>query len=78
VKRFLKTRSAAGRAVSRLLPGEVMPRAPSFELVTKKALRPSEDETARNPRARSARLRAGKRTENPPWPRTASAGEEAA
>ena len=78
VKRFLKTRSGAGHAVSRLLPGEAPPRPPSFELATKKALRPTQEEIARNPRARSARLRAAARTADPAWPREASTGEEAA
>lgn len=68
VKRFLKSRSAAGRTNSRLLPGEAAPREPSFRLLARKALRPNAEEIARNPRARSARLRCGERTSAPAWP----------
>jgi 16S rRNA (cytosine1402-N4)-methyltransferase len=59
VKRFMS--EAAGRtgAPSRHDPAGLMTRdAPSFRLLTARALRPGSHETDRNPRSRSARLRA--------------------
>jgi 16S rRNA (cytosine1402-N4)-methyltransferase len=41
-------------------------RLPSFTAAVKGAVGPSVEEEERNPRARSAKLRAGLRTENPP------------
>ncbi len=64
VKRFLKSASGAGRAVSRHLPGEVAAPPPVFTKVSK-AIRPSEVEIARNPRARSSVLRHACRTDAP-------------
>lgn len=61
VKQFLKAASGAGRAVSRHLPGEVQGPPPTFTQVSK-AIRPSEAEIARNPRARSSTLRHAVRT----------------
>ena len=69
VKRFLKEASGAGRAVSRHLPGEIAGPAPTFARVSK-AIRPSEAETARNPRARSSVLRHAIRTATPAQERT--------
>lgn len=63
-KRFMA--GAAGRNVgaSRHDPAALTARmAPRFRLVTPRAIRPSEAETAANPRARSARLRALERLE---------------
>jgi 16S rRNA (cytosine1402-N4)-methyltransferase len=63
-KQFLKTASGAGRAVSRHLPGEIPGPPPTFMQVSK-AIRPSEVEIARNPRARSSTLRHATRTGAP-------------
>ena len=61
VKRFLKEASGAGRAVSRHLPGEIPGPPPVFAKVSK-AIRPSDEEIERNPRARSSTLRHAIRT----------------
>ena len=76
VKQFFRARSSHGRAASRLLPGEPVPQAPSFEALTQKAIRPGAAEIAANPRARSARLRAGERTAAPAWPRDTGAAHD--
>ncbi|MBW6401792.1 16S rRNA (cytosine(1402)-N(4))-methyltransferase RsmH [Roseomonas sp. HJA6] len=63
-KRFMA--EAAGRNIgaSRHDPAALTSRvAPRFRLITPRALRPAEAETASNPRARSARLRALERLE---------------
>ena len=62
VKRFLKERSGATSGGSRHLPEAKAGPAPTFDEVTK-AIRPSDEETNRNPRARSATLRAARRTD---------------
>jgi 16S rRNA (cytosine1402-N4)-methyltransferase len=65
VKQFFKNASGAGRAVSRHLPGEMPGPPPTFVQVAK-AIRPTETEIARNPRARSSTLRHATRTGAPP------------
>jgi len=66
VKDFLRARSG-GTGGSRHRP-RVVSRVPTFAALTRKPVRPSPEEIARNPRARSARLRAAERTTAPPWP----------
>lgn len=70
VKRFFQSRSAAGGGPRHAPPVKTAP--PSFRLIERRALRPTAAETARNPRARSARLRIAERTHAP-----AHAGEAA-
>ena len=59
VKRFMGTSAGRMGSPSRHNPAGLVTReAPNFRLLTAKALRPGADETRRNPRSRSARLRA--------------------
>jgi len=64
VKTFLAERSRTA-GVSRHLPDVEAP-APTFRLLTKRPIAPEESEIAANPRARSAKLRAGERSDAPP------------
>jgi len=64
VKTFLAERSRT-IGVSRHLPDIEAP-APTFRLLTKRPVAPDEAEIAENPRARSAKLRAGERSDAPP------------
>jgi 16S rRNA (cytosine1402-N4)-methyltransferase len=67
VKEFLRQRSSAAPRASRHQPIRVGA-APSFKLLSGRAVKPGAAEIAHNPRARAARLRAAERTASPPWP----------
>jgi 16S rRNA (cytosine1402-N4)-methyltransferase len=68
VKRFFASRAGKLPSASRHRPDIVQGPAPSFELPFKGHIGASEQEAALNPRARSAKLRAGIRTAAPPMP----------
>ncbi|MBV8473966.1 MAG: 16S rRNA (cytosine(1402)-N(4))-methyltransferase RsmH [Hyphomicrobiales bacterium] len=72
VKQFFARRSGRGRAASRLLPGEPIPELPTFLVAAGQPILPSATELADNPRARSAKLRFGERTEAPARARDAT------
>lgn len=63
VKTFLKKRESTKAAVSRHMPQAFGEQGEgTFRLAHKRVLKPSEEETLKNPRARSAKLRAAIRT----------------
>lgn len=63
VKRFFQARSGRGAGGSRHLPGGVVRDEPTFRLEGKQPVVPGPAELLRNPRARSAKLRFGIRTD---------------
>jgi 16S rRNA (cytosine1402-N4)-methyltransferase len=68
VKRFFAERTGAARSVSRYMPPAEDHMQPSFMAVMRGHQEADEEEIAGNPRARSAKLRAGERTDAPPFP----------
>jgi 16S rRNA (cytosine1402-N4)-methyltransferase len=72
VKNFFSERAKAGGG-SRHQP-ETTQRLPSFSILTKRPVMADDDEVSSNPRARSAKLRAGERTDAPAQPATALPG----
>jgi 16S rRNA (cytosine1402-N4)-methyltransferase len=64
VKQFLREAAGANPGASRHLPVTASDPVPTFEKLSK-PIRPSEAETLRNPRARSATLRSAVRTAAP-------------
>lgn len=67
VKRFFQLASGQEANANRYAPARGDTRA-RFDMVTRKAVVPDAAEIARNPRARSAKLRVGRRTEAPAQP----------
>ena len=63
VKRFFQEQSGKGGGGNRYQP-DIAVKAPKF-IARNKAIGPSDDEIARNPRSRSAKLRVGRRTSAP-------------
>jgi len=69
IKNFLKARAGAEPTGSRHLPDmSARRRDPSFRLIQRKPILAGPEELARNPRARSAKLRVAERTAAPAWP----------
>jgi 16S rRNA (cytosine1402-N4)-methyltransferase len=67
VKLFLRERAGAAPTGSRHLPDPTPRGTPSFRLVGRKPIAAGAEEIARNPRARSAKLRVAERTAAPAW-----------
>lgn len=67
VKRFFQNRSGNDAGANRYAPA-TQNEAPRFALLSKGATAPDADEIAQNPRARSSKLRIGRRTDAPAGP----------
>jgi 16S rRNA (cytosine1402-N4)-methyltransferase len=70
VKAFLRRRCGESEGVSRHMPSPAANQDPeaTFTALSRRAIKPSAEETRINPRSRSARLRAAVRTAAPAWP----------
>ncbi len=64
VKRFIQARAGQTGRANRYAP-ELETITPAFDIVTRKAVGPDDDERDVNPRARSAKLRVARRTDAP-------------
>lgn len=64
VKRFFQARSGQAKTVSRHAPA-LAEEAAQFDVITRKAVGPDDQELDENPRSRSAKLRIGRRTDAP-------------
>jgi 16S rRNA (cytosine1402-N4)-methyltransferase len=67
VKRFFQIASGTESNANRYAPAKADTTA-RFEMITRKAVAPDDDELAENPRARSAKLRVARRTHAPSAP----------
>lgn len=67
VKHFLRERAGQAGHGSRHAPEAPAGAAPTFDLIARRPIEPTEEEVEANPRARSARLRYAIRTEAPAW-----------
>lgn len=62
VKRFMQARGGKAAHANRYAP-EIEQEIPAFQILTRKAVGPDDQELAENPRSRSAKLRVARRTE---------------
>ena len=67
VKEFMRSSAMSGPQPSRHMPAKLLSKSkPIFNLISKRTIKPTAEEVAKNPRARSARMRAAMRTSEPP------------
>ena len=76
VKIFLRQRSGNDQRGSRHRPDSTEYREPTWRLLKKRAIKPTEAEISSNPRARSARLRIAERTAAPSWSSLSQEGQQ--